>query len=34
MIQNFMYDPDKKEYFYMFPHPNASHAHWWNQTEP
>jgi ectonucleotide pyrophosphatase/phosphodiesterase family protein 6 len=34
MVQNFMYDPEHKETFMMFPHPNASHVHWWNQTEP
>ena len=34
MVQNFMYDPVEKETFMMFPHPNASHSHWWNQAEP
>ena len=29
-----MYDPKEKDTFLMFPHPNASHAHWWNQAEP
>jgi len=34
MVQNFMYDPVEKDTFMMFPHPNASHPHWWNRAEP
>ena len=34
MVQNFMYDAKKKDTFLMFPHANASHVHWWNQSEP
>lgn len=34
MVQNFMYDPKEKDTFLMTPHPNASHAHWWNEAEP
>ena len=34
MVQNFMYDPKEKDTFLMFPHANASHIHWWNQSEP
>lgn len=33
-VGNFMYDPKEKDTFLMTPHPNASHIHWWNQSEP
>ncbi|CAG2180222.1 unnamed protein product, partial [Oppiella nova] len=34
MIQNYMYDESRDDLFLMSPHPNASHNHWWNQSEP
>ncbi|XP_054155596.1 glycerophosphocholine cholinephosphodiesterase ENPP6-like [Oppia nitens] len=34
MFENYMYDQDWDELFLMSPHRNASHSHWWNQTEP
>jgi len=34
MVQNFMYDSERNETFFMNPHPNASHPHWWNEAEP
>ncbi|CAG2117897.1 unnamed protein product, partial [Medioppia subpectinata] len=34
MIQNYMYDNQTGDHFLMGPHPNASHTHWWTQSEP
>ncbi len=34
MFENFMYDQSRDDFFFMTPHPNASHQHWWNQSEP
>ena len=34
MIQNNFYDRVRNDSFLMGPHPNVSHTHWWNHTEP
>ena len=34
MFENYMYDETRDDFFLMTPHPNASHPHWWNQSEP
>ncbi|CAG2104666.1 unnamed protein product, partial [Medioppia subpectinata] len=34
MIENYMYDSKTGDHFFMSPHPNASHTHWWTQSEP
>ena len=34
MVQNYMYDEKRDDTFLMTPHPNASHLHWWNESEP
>ncbi|RWS20133.1 ectonucleotide pyrophosphatase/phosphodiesterase family member 6-like isoform X1, partial [Leptotrombidium deliense] len=33
-IANQMYDELNNDFFFMSPHPNASHKHWWNKAEP
>ncbi|XP_013783499.1 ectonucleotide pyrophosphatase/phosphodiesterase family member 6-like isoform X1 [Limulus polyphemus] len=33
-VQNYLYDPDKGDFFLMAPDPSASVAHWWKQAEP
>ncbi|RWS11085.1 AP-3 complex subunit sigma-like protein, partial [Dinothrombium tinctorium] len=34
MVQNFMFDSKYNDTFLMYPYPNSSHNHWWNDAEP
>ncbi|XP_054156958.1 glycerophosphocholine choline phosphodiesterase ENPP6-like [Oppia nitens] len=33
-LQNYIYDAERHDIFLMTPNVNASHEHWWNQSEP
>jgi predicted AlkP superfamily pyrophosphatase or phosphodiesterase len=34
MFENNMFDRTLNDFFLMVPHPNASHSHWWDKSEP
>ncbi|XP_022240767.1 ectonucleotide pyrophosphatase/phosphodiesterase family member 6-like [Limulus polyphemus] len=33
-VENYLYDPVRKDFFLMAPDQSASETHWWNQAEP
>lgn len=34
MVMNYMYDPQRREYFMMLPHANSTQSFWWEKAEP